>query len=109
MNDSNIALLLSLLLNHCLPYISASQTPDEPHASLLQRLLNDSNSARLLSLHLKRCLRWQFTSYFAIRAESTIDMNLVSSESVREVSTTGALVPMTMAASSALASWASVL
>jgi hypothetical protein len=47
--------------------------------------------------------------YFAISAESTMDMNLVSSESVREVSTTGALVPMTMAASSALASWASVL
>jgi hypothetical protein len=47
--------------------------------------------------------------HFAISAESTMDMNLVSSESVREVSTTGALVPMTMAASSALASWASVL
>ncbi|MDO9391039.1 MAG: hypothetical protein Q7U71_04605 [bacterium] len=41
LNDSNIALLLSLLLKRCLPYISASQTPDGHRASLLQRLLND--------------------------------------------------------------------
>jgi len=96
---------------------------------LLETVSNDSNIALLFHCsstiacliyqHLKRRtnLVFRFSSgkmirsadHFAIRAESTMDMNLVSSESVREVSTTGALVPMTMAASSALANWASVL
>lgn len=100
------------------PFFDSQALFEVSYRRVRQRL-DDSNIARLLLLRLKLCpaditapqtpLLCQFTSYFAIRAESTMDMNLVSSESVREVSTTGALVPMTMAASSALASWASVL